>query len=896
MGTKHTIIVDLDFTRVCRSHAVDGLPTDIDSLVGSDNESEIADPDEQEDFDRFFDEDDKDGKGKGMWEDSRESIDEQHEGLVPSADLKGTPKATLSSKPMRNNDAERLQSTFIGCIRDESVKHFEETFDVYETRTFADKIYRVNRKIPPETKLDRNDIVSAVLTDAKWNCKVPQCGAVLDETFAIDVHLQAHNAVYLTKWYCGDVSCYTGIERIFDDRGSFHSHVVSEHMSSSYSVAAGRRVPKREVFVTSLLKHLRLIRISTERSKDQDKTTKEPKNFVIDQEQEKPQSEPKDYSPSQAVEQEYRAWSKFALQSGMIEDPVSDDEIPFLELLSDRLILYLPKVSEDAHRQVYLVQTLAFCVKMYAENAWTFIKLYHKLCSQCETNDESVLRRALGLPHYDVVQNPGQPKPKDQILWWPGQDGTQDGNCSPVYVWGCPWPTCRHTTAWEYCLVVHFLSTHLNCRWTCPEKGCEHCCYRNPHQLEQHRMNCHIGSPLQCGHQDCSGIFVKDSWRSRGYMNYDILRAHFERYFNRNLDHCRSEASDSGLGLNKPSREYMPQKDLPTKAVYLEKYAKGSASYLNKSRRMYRRKQNLTILTRYKVRHDNIKVRGSKVCTGFSYDDRHFECVDSVSLSLDTAMLICVPSRLLFTVAPTCDYCIHLMSLISRDLATPPQPFCFTPKDGKHAHKRIGIGASINDHISFRQMIEKGRLPIPPMAKKYAELKQLCHEKIFIVDFETVRRSARNLPLIPIEITARDGKGKIIISCLINDEGVTNAQFMTRLETSGYDRNSILAVRKFRGRFRDDLPPNAKTPKEIMNTLLQAGLSPDCLWVEYSAMHFDRRCMEILIREAGMSVDSILPCLADCWTVYQDFVRTLPGEYGACHGMLLLNLTKSYRT
>jgi hypothetical protein len=135
LGPKHTIVVDLDFTRVCRSHAVDGLPTDIDSLVGSDNESEIADPDEQKDFDRFFDEDDKDGKGKGMWKDTRESIDnEQHEGLVPCGDLKGTPKATLTSKPLRNNDAERLQSTFISCIRDESVKHLEETLKVYEIR------------------------------------------------------------------------------------------------------------------------------------------------------------------------------------------------------------------------------------------------------------------------------------------------------------------------------------------------------------------------------------------------------------------------------------------------------------------------------------------------------------------------------------------------------------------------------------------------------------------------------------------------------------------------------------------------------------------------------------------------------------------------------------------
>ncbi|KEF55144.1 uncharacterized protein A1O9_08797 [Exophiala aquamarina CBS 119918] len=681
MGTKHTIIVDLDFTRVCSSRAVDELPTDIDNLVWNDNESELSDYNEQEDFGRFFDEDDEDGKEKGTWKDSQESIENgQHEGPVSCGDHKGTPKATLSSTPMRDHDAERLQSTFISCIRDESVKYFEESFKVYETRAFADKTYRVNKNLPPRTKLDCKDIVSAVLIDGNWNCEVPQCGAVLDETFEIDVHLQAHSAIFWTKWYCGDISCYTGTERIFDDCGSFDSHVVSEHMSSNYSVAAGRRVPKREVLVTSLLKHLKLIRIFSDRSKDEDKTMTVPITFVVDQEQENTNSEPKNYGPSQAVEQEYRAWSKFALQFGMDEDPGSDDEIPFLEPHYDRPIYFLPEASRDAHRSIYLVQTLTFCTKMYEEDAWNFIKLYHKLCSQCETNNVSVLRKALGLPQYDVLLDPGQPKSKDRILWWPGQDGTQDGNCSLVHVWRCPWPTCGHTTAWEYYLVVHFLSTHLNCRWKCPERGCEHCCYRNPHQLEQHRMNCHVGSPLQCGHQDCSGVFVRDSWRSRGYMNYDSLRAHLEIYFNRNLENSRNPASDSGLGLNTSGQEHKPQKALPTKAVYMGSYARGSASYLNKSRRMYRREQNFTILTRYKVRHDNIEVRGSKVCTGFSFGHRHFACIDSVSLSLDTAMLIYVPSRLLFTVAPTCDYCIHLMSLISRDLANPPQPFVSHPK------------------------------------------------------------------------------------------------------------------------------------------------------------------------------------------------------------------------
>jgi hypothetical protein len=121
-------------------------------------------------------------KENGTWKDFQESIDNgQHEGLVSCGDPQGTLKATLSSTLMRDRDAERLQSTFISCIRDESVKYFEETFEVYENRAFADKIYRVNKNLPPKTKLDSKGIVSAVLIDAKWNCEVPQFGAVLDE-------------------------------------------------------------------------------------------------------------------------------------------------------------------------------------------------------------------------------------------------------------------------------------------------------------------------------------------------------------------------------------------------------------------------------------------------------------------------------------------------------------------------------------------------------------------------------------------------------------------------------------------------------------------------------------------------------------------------------------------
>ena len=72
------------------------------------------------------------------------------------------------------------------------------------------------------------------------------------------------------------------------------------------------------------------------------------------------------------------------------------------------------------------------------------------------------------------------------------------------------------------------------------------------------------------------------------------------------------------------------------------------------------------------------------------------------------------------------------------------------------------------------------------MVERYAQIRESSPHKIFIVDFETVRRSPRGLHLCPIEVTVRDRDGRIIISCAINDEGVINAKFNARLKSLGY--------------------------------------------------------------------------------------------------------------
>ncbi|KAI1620280.1 hypothetical protein EDD37DRAFT_653878 [Exophiala viscosa] len=116
------------------------------------------------------------------------------------------------------------------------------------------------------------------------------------------------------------------------------------------------------------------------------------------------------------------------------------------------------------------------------------------------------------------------------------------------------------------------------------------------------------------------------------------------------------------------------------------------------------------------------------------------------------------------------------------------------------------------------------------------------------------------------------------ISCIINNSGTTNEAYEEELKTSGYtDPLSFRSARRIRGSPAERFPSNAKTSKEIIDILRRAGLSPHCLWVEYSMMLFDRKCMETLIKEAGLSADGILPPHERCWTVVQDFARSLPG-------------------
>src|SRR5882757_8105489 len=57
--------------------------------------------------------------------------------------------------------------------------------------------------------------------------------------------------------------------------------------------------------------------------------------------------------------------------------------------------------------------------------------------------------------------------------------------------------------------------------------------------------------------------------------------------------------------------------------------------------------------------------------------EHNFASADNVPLDLSTAAAMFVPSLMQFTVAPTYDYCIHVMSPMLRPLAAVPAPFVF---------------------------------------------------------------------------------------------------------------------------------------------------------------------------------------------------------------------------
>ncbi|OAG36055.1 hypothetical protein AYO21_09773 [Fonsecaea monophora] len=167
------------------------------------------------------------------------AVDGEYRERIPQGTETEMQESITTSKSTQNCIPECLRDILMGCMKEKCVEDVEKALETYETRTLADGEYRVNKNLPHRPiKFDPEDIVHAKRTDVGWHCEVPQCEATFPGTLAIDIHLQSHGTII--KWYCGDSSCYTGVESAFNDRASFELHVATEHMGSEYSTKAGR--------------------------------------------------------------------------------------------------------------------------------------------------------------------------------------------------------------------------------------------------------------------------------------------------------------------------------------------------------------------------------------------------------------------------------------------------------------------------------------------------------------------------------------------------------------------------------------------------------------------------------------------------------------------------------
>lgn len=912
---KHPVVVDLDIART-RSRYAEILPekpaSSPPTLLTGAEDPDCFSIDELGDFSCDYDENDNtDDEGSERAEESRSSqpclrpLSEEHTAEV----LAVSPSFTITC----DDGSEQLRRIFMSCIKEDSIEYIEETSKLYETRDISGSRYRVQKGLSPDILLGTN-IVHAMQTTVGWRCEVPQCGANLDQVFMTDLHLHAHGTTHLTNWYCGESTCSIGCERVFGDREGLETHIAQEHMNSDYSFSAARRVPNQEVLASSLRHRLNFTSARIQPSTSQIECTNAPARSNPNDRFEITDNIPESVNGTwndpdgafEAIEQEDNAWTSFRRFTSAGSHSVDAGEMSGAD--ADRIFrehcygsyVFLSQVPKGTPPTVappyYLVETLTALRWQTETEAKDFINTYRQFCELLGTDNVDEVRKILvgSLPLAKSTSKALQPilQPTDQGAQSP-LDVRNTQSSSELALQGavqesnsklhCPWPGCECTSflSHRYWMTTHFLSAHLNCVWQCREKGCEYCCYLTPEYLERHRMHCHVGSPLQCGHQNCNQVLIRESYASQGHTTYATLRNHFEMIFNRELQNLRTQSLHPDPCLHYSSGKQESQTLLPSPTKYSTLFSGGSISYLSQNRREHRLGDNHRLLAAYGIKSSDVQVKGSQICEGFFYGDQHFCCADSINLSLETAMLIFVPKLLLFTVVPTCDYCIYVMSLISRPFASLPLPFHFGSRRGTLNNtyvRRIGKGSSINDHASFLHVVSQERLCISQMGMEYAKVKASFPQKIFIVDFETVRRSEKNLPLRPTEVAFRNGEGHIIISCVINEKGVTNAQFEAQLRKSGYsDPKSFQGVRRIRGPPENTLPPNAKTSKEIVRILVEAGLKPDCLWVEYSTSFFDWKCMRVLIEQAGESIESILPPTPSCWTVIQDFARCLPG-------------------
>ncbi|KAF2222134.1 hypothetical protein BDZ85DRAFT_250978 [Elsinoe ampelina] len=398
--------------------------------------------------------------------------------------------------------------------------------------------------------------------------------------------------------------------------------------------------------------------------------------------------------------------------------------------------------------------------------------------------------------------------------------------------WTCPWPNCKRQVE-EYShsrdvMSRHFINVHLGGFWFCYEPGCEYVTYTTLERLEKHRLYCHVGPEFQCGHLQCTEIQL-DYVSSRGFRSDYRLQKHHEWIFSLWLRDGNGPYGDH-LSHRTPSL---------TTSYLLPLDSEGSDTFFNTKQRDYRLRTNHMILAAQGVTLQQCDIQGIGWCQGFFHDQQWHRCPASAMLDIDTSTLIFVESHVAFTFAMSCDFCIHMLSRLPRPTARPPSIHHFITTESRQHRPRLGIGADVNDHQSFIRHIRQRPLELPGAAANFKRAIWRNPKQVFIVDFETTL--PWGMLSVPLEVTIRTADGHIVVSCLINENGVTNQTFE---EAIGVKQGMIYQqaeralrhLRRFRGARDAGVPRGCKSAREIVDILLAAGFGPQSFWVEYSVI------------------------------------------------------------
>ncbi|KAI1626443.1 hypothetical protein EDD37DRAFT_347409 [Exophiala viscosa] len=860
LSAGHKTIIDLNPKQLLRNKRSrqEELPEDVfvPPSIGVDTDTDSNEDDSSE----YADHDISFNQGLDCYENKKNQ--EKNEPTVehilpPTLDHQThTPLTAINqqqAQDLQRKHQEELSKLFFQCIHPKhraKVKSILATYVMIgDSKTIIIALACADMDIDPEKT------VFALRKDSGWYCQVPQCGAVyhLDYPFAIKLHLEAHGP---NQWFCGESECTA--PGPYGNKQQLNDHIATQHINSAYSHRAVRRVPKHEVSVSQLSSLLNLLPLPIREGTEEERYQE-------------------DYAFFEGVNKdEWDLWLKF----GKMRDYARREDFDINQYYDTTMKwyqLYRPpaKLGPDLYKINFGLLTRLYIVldaKCFEEGR-EIIEIYHNFCMEIGSQHRDVVLAHLRRETNSSDCGPGLRVPGFHL------DGSRMAGEADVQPYNgryqllCPWPGCQFLGAPDRRsrMARHFVTRHLGCQWWCHEKGCEsYCAYRNFWNLERHRMFCHVGASLQCGHKSCNQVLVKH-WFSKAHLTEQRLRQHDEAIFNATL---------AGMRQTLRTTELVPASHaLPTAQEYRNRFRNGSLAFFTAARRAKCERQNLEVLAVYALDISNTQYENGSTCSGFYYGRRRFVCADSVPLGIDTTRLLFVPTRMLFTVSDTCDFCVFVMSRIRRVLAERPSPISFGVSDKRlGTRNRYGLGSSITNHESFRLYTARSPLILTPMAEKYRFLKESAPYRIRIIDYETVAVHEPGLPLLPTEITVRNGSGEIIVSCIISDEGMTNAEFEDMMRSMGYTHHkSFESARRIRGPQHGPLRGPTKTSKEIVQILLDHGLGPDTFLAEWSMSAFDIRCMEVTVKAAGRSPNEILPPRSDCWLVCRDFMRALPG-------------------